>query len=102
MLDQCFGKPGRKFTERVARRVSEPDELQRLIAPEGLDETGARLIRACRDMPDKWGRFERGAAIRKRPDHEQALAGLQVEADSHRELTVCLKSPVEIGAYHEC
>ena len=97
MSDQCLGKPGRELIERIARRRGESNPLQRLVAPQGFDQRGSGPIRACRDVPNEGSGFERDAAARERPDDEQALARLKVEAHLDGEVPVNAKGVFEIS-----
>ena len=91
MLGERFGQPGRELTERVAPRVAEPRELQRLVAPDRFDQFGAGTIGAGGDLADERRRLERHAAVHQRTDDQQPLPRLQVERDPDGELAVRLE-----------
>src|SRR5881628_4055242 len=76
--------------------MSKADELQRLVAPDCLDQLRARAIRARRDVPDDRRRFERHAAVHERPDDQQPLPGLEVQSNFDGELAVQLKPRLAI------
>ena len=79
--------------------MAETHELQRFVAPDGFDERRASPIGARRDVADERRRFERHAAAGERPDDDQPLALLDVEANPDGELGVRLKQSFE-GVWH--
>jgi hypothetical protein len=99
MFDERLRQPGGRFRERVGPGVAEPYELQRFVTPDRFDERRAGAIRAGRDMPHERRRFERHAAAGERPDDDEPLALLKVEADPDGELGIRLKRSVE-GVWH--
>ena len=90
VLGQRLRHPGREFAQRLARRVREPREQQRFVAPDHFDERGAGPIRARGDVPHERRRLERHAGG-ERPEDDQPLAGLQIERHLDGELAVGLE-----------
>jgi len=84
VLGQCLRKPGREFGERITRRMFVTRDLQGLVSPQSFDEACAGFIRAGRDMSDQRRGFERCPAAGQRPDNQEALVRLKVEAHPDR------------------
>ena len=97
VVEERRPQPAGRRLERIARRVAEPHELQRLVTPDRLDVAGSGAIRGLRQASNQRGRVERDAAIGERSDDRQPLPRLQVQPDPNRQVGVLAEGVVDIA-----